>query len=144
MLTNYLQSKCRKFENKIKDDEENVARFYDPPSSCKELGMLGYTLNGYYLVENGDWKIKKKEGDEIELIFCRFQLQAGTKGVMTKQIISSACCRISFQIKITYQFKYYSIAKMEERVGFLKIVNKSHSKSILFNSFAPTLFVIRH
>ncbi len=91
MFTNYLQSKCRKFKDKTNNDEENMIRFYGPPSSCKELGKLGYTLNGYYLVENNEnGKIKKEEGGEIELIFCRFQLATGTKGKTNNQITQSA------------------------------------------------------
>ena len=48
-----------------------MQRFYGPPCNCSELGKLGYTLNGYYLV-NGS-----KSSSEIEVLLCRFKLQPG-------------------------------------------------------------------
>lgn len=54
-------------------DEEQIVveRFYGPPTSCNELGKLGYTLNGYYLV-NG---VNSKR--QIEIILCQFKSPHG-------------------------------------------------------------------
>jgi len=51
------------------EEEENVPKpFYGPASNCVDLSKLGYTLNGYYLV-NGS-----KSSSSIEVVLCRFQL----------------------------------------------------------------------
>jgi len=53
-------------------EEENVPKpFYGPPGNCGELAKIGYTLNGYYLV-NGS-----KSSSSIEIILCQFQLPPG-------------------------------------------------------------------
>ena len=49
--------------------QENIPKlFYGPPGNCADLSKLGYTLNGYYLV-NGS-----KSSNSIEVVLCRFQL----------------------------------------------------------------------
>ena len=60
-------------ENSGNDNEdENVPKpFYGPPGNCVDLAKLGYTLNGYYLV-NGS-----KSSSNIEVVLCRFQLPSG-------------------------------------------------------------------
>lgn len=62
---------------KSKNDTENESetRFYGPASSCEELGKLGYTLNGLYLV---DCKDRSKKG-KVEVIECRFKQPPGSK-----------------------------------------------------------------
>jgi len=70
-------SKKYLYENRGKEKndtegEENVTKpFYGPPSNCTDLAKLGYTLNGYYLV-NGS-----KSSSNIEVVLCRFQLPLG-------------------------------------------------------------------
>ena len=32
--------------------EQNVQHLYNNPSNCNDIGMLGHTLNGYYLVNS--------------------------------------------------------------------------------------------
>ena len=54
------------FSGKEKNDSEVVERFYGPPNSCTELNKLGYTLNGYYLV-NGS-----ASSHHIEFALCKF------------------------------------------------------------------------
>ena len=111
-MTNYFQSQSRKVEEKINHDAENMVRFYGPPSSCKELGMLGYTLNGYYFVENEiPNKINNKEGVEIELIYCRFQLPPGTEGMMNNHTQST----------IKYNNGFISIILYSENGGTSRI-----------------------
>ena len=60
------------FSGKVKNDTEAtnpVKRFYGFPSNCSDLGRLGYTLNGFYLV-NGT------NNRNIEIVLCRFQQPA--------------------------------------------------------------------
>ena len=68
----YLNSGNPKNETEI----ESETRFYGPATSCEELGKLGYTLNGLYLV---DCKDKSKKGVKIEVIECRFKQPPGSK-----------------------------------------------------------------
>ena len=62
-------------DNVEKEKVANDKRFYGPASDCNELGKLGYTLNGYYLV--------KGEGDStsnsIEAVLCQFKLPNESK-----------------------------------------------------------------
>ena len=49
--------------------EENIEKeFYGPPTNCTELGQLGYTLNGYYLVN------RSHTSKHIEIVLCRFEI----------------------------------------------------------------------
>ncbi len=70
--------------------------------------MLGYTLNGYYLVN------ASHSSGTIEVVLCRFQLSPinneGTKKRKAKNSI----------ILILYIFKIF-LAAMEERLGFISL-----------------------
>ena len=57
------------------EEESMTKRFYGPPTSCEELQKLGYTLNGYYLIKGKD----KLDANRIQVVFCQFQQQPGTK-----------------------------------------------------------------
>ena len=45
--------------------------FNDPPTNCRDLSVIGYTLNGYYPVQlkiiDGEKKL-----DKIGMIYCKF------------------------------------------------------------------------
>lgn len=60
--------------NKERDDEAEddpkVKIFYGPPTSCEELGKLGYTLNGYYLVKGKD---NMNISGRIRAVYCQFK-----------------------------------------------------------------------
>jgi len=45
-------------------------QFFDPPTNCHEVGQLGYTLNGYYLIKRRD---DSNENGKIGVVYCRFQ-----------------------------------------------------------------------
>ena len=62
--------------DKMEKEEAEDTRFYGPASNCNELGRLGYTLNGYYLVKGKDESIR----NSIEAVLCRFKLPDGSKG----------------------------------------------------------------
>ena len=54
----------------------DITRFYGPASNCNELGKLGFTLNGYYLVKGKDESVS----NSVEVVFCRFNLPEESKG----------------------------------------------------------------
>lgn len=55
-----------------KKAEQKVQRLYTNPSNCNDIGMLGYTLNGYYLVNNS------VSAGRFGVFFCQFKLPPGT------------------------------------------------------------------
>ena len=60
-------------------DKEKAAvdtRFFGPASNCNELGKLGFTLNGYYLVKGKD----ESTINSIEAVLCQFNLPEKSKG----------------------------------------------------------------
>ena len=57
-------------KDKTENDKAAGTRFYGPPSNCNELGKLGYTLNGYYLVKGKGESLS----NGIEAVLCQFKL----------------------------------------------------------------------
>lgn len=51
------------------EDQNAASRFVGPATNCSELGMLGYTLNGYYLVKSND----PSNRDKIVIVYCKFR-----------------------------------------------------------------------
>ena len=51
--------------------EKNVTdkKFYGPATNCNELRQLGYTLNGYYLVNGKEEFINR----QVEVVYCKFK-----------------------------------------------------------------------
>jgi len=48
-----------------------LLRRYSNPANCNEIGLLGYTLNGYYLVNSSD------SAGQFGVVFCHFKLPPG-------------------------------------------------------------------
>ena len=69
----------RKDKKDETEDDPKVNEFYGPPTSCEELSKLGYTLNGYYLVNSkpANNAIKSSE-TKIETVYCAFKQPDGT------------------------------------------------------------------
>jgi len=64
-------------EKDIKDGGKNQ-QFNGPATNCEELGLIGYTLNGYYLVKKSTDLTKK---GTIGFVYCQFQqLHGKTQG----------------------------------------------------------------
>ncbi len=65
-----------KNENKINilNQHRKATIFYGPPANCSDLAQLGYTLNGYYLVNTDGVQNPK----QIEAVYCAFQQPEGT------------------------------------------------------------------
>jgi len=57
------------------DQDNQQMRFYGPATNCKELGMLGHTLNGYYMVKSNENASKTKK---IRAVYCRFKKPEGS------------------------------------------------------------------
>jgi len=72
-----MHRKTKQRINNVVTIEENMMGFYGPPTNCKELGRIGYTLNGYYLVRSDKNQPKAKSEGEMEVVFCRFQFPPG-------------------------------------------------------------------
>jgi len=74
---------CSEKENGYEDESTKIGRtFYGPATDCDELGMLGYTLNGFYIVKGKD---ESTSSNKIEVIYCRFSqprhLQGTNEGI---------------------------------------------------------------
>ena len=71
------------------DEEQNFDRkFYGPATSCEELGMLGYTLNGFYMVQR-ESQSSSGSRNKIEVVYCQFfqpLKSLGTKDGTRKKI----------------------------------------------------------
>jgi len=54
-----------------------MKRFYGPPTGCRDLVALGYTLNGYYLVKG----VKKNNSNKTEMqtVYCQFKQPQGNQ-----------------------------------------------------------------
>ena len=69
--------------NRDKEGRENaVAQFFGPPANCSEVEMLGYTLNGYYLVKSNDPTNKNK----ITIVYCAFRQAQSMMSQQGKEI----------------------------------------------------------
>jgi len=62
-----------KLKNMASSNNNQVSKSSTPPSSCQELAMLDYYLDGLYLVKN-------KQTKKIQTVFCKFS--AGNEGRM--------------------------------------------------------------
>lgn len=65
--------KRNKENNTANNDNDGERDFEGPPTSCKTLAKLGYTLNGYYLIKGKDQQSKSKKSNKIQVAFCRFK-----------------------------------------------------------------------
>lgn len=63
-------------DKKNQTNNQQIKRFYGPPTNCSDLTKLGYTLNGFYVVRpiNYGSNIEAK----LETIFCAFKQPEGT------------------------------------------------------------------
>jgi len=66
---------CRGKEKNI-TKEEKPNRFFGPATSFNELGLLGYTLNGFYLVEGKE--NQQQQFPQVQLVLCHFKRPLGT------------------------------------------------------------------
>jgi len=59
--------------------EQNVQRLNSNPSNCNDIGILGYTLNGYYLVKSSE------RVGQLGVFFCKFKLPPGANRCKDRQ-----------------------------------------------------------
>jgi len=55
-------------------------RFYGPPTSCSDLSLLGYTLNGFYLVKPNS----NSNDAKVEAVSCSFEQPPGSINSISK------------------------------------------------------------
>lgn len=63
------------YQNNDTDYTKPVRKFYGPPTNCSDLQQLGYTLNGFYLVNKTEANFFDGDGigHQIETVFCAFK-----------------------------------------------------------------------
>jgi len=101
-----------------KPAEQNVlVRRDSNPANCNDIEMIGYTLNGYYLVNSSD------SAGRLGVSFCQFKLPPG-----------AVRCKDMLHIKIREILLYdglYTAAK-EEIFGFINLkenINKTSAET---------------
>ena len=67
-------------ERKNDTDQLPIRKFYGPPRNCSDLALLGYTLNGYYLVmpKNTSNTSNNSHVPIPETIYCTFKQPDGS------------------------------------------------------------------
>ncbi len=85
-------------KDKTENDKAAGTRFYGPPSNCNELGKLGYTLNGYYLVKGKGESLS----NGIEAVLCQFKLPKDFQGKNENRTIPIQY--LCFDLKDPYHF----------------------------------------
>ena len=64
----------RREKNVTNNGETPEQEFEGPPTSCKTLAKLGYTLNGFYLIKGiNDGSYVGDKGSKIKMVYCRFK-----------------------------------------------------------------------
>ena len=74
-----------KEKNRTDDDQNSyLNRFYGTGTGCLELGKLGYTLNGFYLVNKEDRQpLNSGTNNQIEVVECRFHQKMQQGGTLS-------------------------------------------------------------
>jgi len=57
-------------KNKLAD-EQITKKLQNNPTNCNDMGKLGYTLNGFYIVNGGD------NIERFGVVLCQFKLPLG-------------------------------------------------------------------
>ena len=58
-------------KTKNKSEEQTVQQINSNPTNCNDIGKLGYTLNGFYIVNGND------NTERFGVVFCQFKLPPG-------------------------------------------------------------------
>ena len=61
----------------VNKDPQQFRRFYSQPTNCSDLSLLGYILNGFYLVKSAANSLIDKLGLQLETTFCAFKQPKG-------------------------------------------------------------------
>jgi len=56
---------------------EAIRQFYGPPTNCSDLSQLGYTLNGFYLVQSNTTNPNDTDSLKTETVYCAFKQPNG-------------------------------------------------------------------
>ncbi len=95
ILPNHILFGERRNDSSIDNPFRN--RFYGPPTNCSDLNRLGYTLNGFYLIQpiihsetsvtNDSNKIGKNH--KLETVFCAFKQEGIFNATLVEKKIPS-------------------------------------------------------
>jgi len=85
-----LPSRILHGDRKNETNKPMIRRFNGPPTNCSELSFLGYTLNGFYQVQDLSTSNKgaNSEGDdglETKAIYCTFKHPFGVPAVFFRK-----------------------------------------------------------
>ena len=107
---------CSDVKKMNKIEEEIVYRLNSYPTNCYDLGKLGYTLNGFYIVNGNDLSAT---GGGFRVHFCQFKLPSGA--INSKYIKKNQNYLRCLTIKI---FIVEIITTKEERFGVIRLLDE--------------------
>jgi len=90
-----LPSRILHGDRKNETNKPMIRRFNGPPTNCTELSLLGYTLNGFYQVQDLNTSNKGanySEGDDglkTKTIYCAFKQPFGVPAVILEKRVTS-------------------------------------------------------
>lgn len=64
---------CSDGNENNRTEEQNITKLNSNPTNCDDIKKLGYTLNGYYLVNDSNID------GLFSVVFCQFKLPPGAK-----------------------------------------------------------------
>ena len=99
---------------------------YGLPANCNDLGRIGYTLNGFYLV-------KGTNNRTIDIVLCRFQQPTNGNECKFKKKWSNVLWFSSFHLFITYL-----LAMKEERFNVATTTTTKKPDQFVFQVFIYT------
>ena len=67
--SSFFVKNLQQYVNKSSENQQNLNR---QPTNCKELHLLGHTLDGFYLVKGSSKNVKK-----IQAVYCNFKESDG-------------------------------------------------------------------
>ena len=99
MITLFHLTFSGKENDPIDDDKiKNIdQKFYGPATSCDELGILGYTLNGFYIVKAKAQTTSSRF--QFEIVYCQFYHPLGLRHQGTKKGKGTYSLRILFFLR---------------------------------------------
>ena len=102
-------------------DEEEFRPFYSPPTNCIELEKIGYTLNGYYLVNGSE------NSNQVEVVLCRFKLPPGNNTESIYRAVYTPPARLLTTPHLANRL-YTKFKKESLRASFLNLVHRRFAK----------------
>jgi len=67
-------------KNETEQQKQNNRRRYEQPTNCSDLSLLGYTLNGFYMIKSNESSIQSNSINndiKLETVYCAFKQPEG-------------------------------------------------------------------